>query len=176
MPGIAHFNDSMRDLVKGSVFNFEETGFITGRRKLEHLLYLNIIGGGNLPGHLPKYNSPDKIIQYVEAHDNLTMYDKLMKTNPFESMGRTIRRHTLGTAIVLLSQDPLPPWGPGIFEDQIRDENSYKSPDKINQFDWKRAAQMTQSVDYVKGLIQLRKNHHLFRLQTNLEIRAAVTL
>ncbi len=47
MPGIAHFNDSMRDLVKGSVFNFEETGFITGRRKLEHLLYLNIIGGGN---------------------------------------------------------------------------------------------------------------------------------
>lgn len=177
MPGIAHFNDSMRDLVKGSVFNFEETGFITGRRKLEHLLYLNIIGGGNLPGHLPKYNSPDKIIQYVEAHDNLTMYDKLMKTNPFESMGRTIRRHTLGTAIVLLSQGiPFLHGGQEFLRTKFGDENSYKSPDKINQFDWKRAAQMTQSVDYVKGLIQLRKNHHLFRLQTNLEIRAAVTL
>ena len=42
------------------------------------------------------------------------------------------------------------------------DHNSYKSPDSINQMDWLRRATFNNEVDYMKGLIELRKSTQLF--------------
>ncbi|MFB0918156.1 MAG: type I pullulanase, partial [Clostridiaceae bacterium] len=71
MPRIAHFNDSMRDIVKGSVFLDKEKGFISGKH-VENLVFLNMAGAYNLPNKVPSFQSPDRVIQYVEAHDNYT--------------------------------------------------------------------------------------------------------
>ena len=44
------------------------------------------------------------------------------------------------------------------------DHNSYQSPDSVNQLDWKRRAAFSQEVDYMKGLIALRKQYSSFRM------------
>lgn len=176
MPRIAHFNDSIRVALKGSDFGDEkDRGFISGKNYQEDLLLRNIKGGMHLSSH-SSYVDPEQVIQYVEAHDNLTLYDKLLRSNPNDSEAVRIKRHTLATSILLLAQGvPFIHGGQEFLRTKEGDANSYKSPDEINQFEWERVTTFQQSVAYVKGLIALRKSEYLFRLHTHEEIDAHFT-
>jgi pullulanase len=171
MPRIAHFNDSIRIALKGSDFGDEkDRGFISGKNYLEDLLLRNIKGAMHLSSH-SSYVDPEQVIQYVEAHDNLTLYDKLLRSNPDDSEEVRIKRHTLATSIVLLSQGvPFIHGGQEFLRTKAGVANSYQSPDEINQFEWERVTTFQESVAYVKGLIALRKSEYLFRLHTHEEI------
>ena len=177
MPRIAHFNDSIRIAVKGSDFGDEkDRGFISGKNYLEDLLLRNIKGAMHLSSH-SSYVDPEQVIQYVEAHDNLTLYDKLLRSNPDDSEEVRIKRHTLATSIVLLSQGvPFIHGGQEFLRTKAGVANSYQSPDEINQFEWERVTTYQESVAYVKGLIALRKSEYLFRLHTIEEIEAHFTI
>ena len=176
MPRIAHFNDSIRVALKGSDFGDEkDRGFISGKNYLEDLLLRNIKGAMHLSSH-SSYVDPEQVIQYVEAHDNLTLYDKLLRSNPDDSEEVRIKRHTLATSIVLLSQGvPFIHGGQEFLRTKAGVANSYQSPDEINQFEWERVTTFEESVAYVKGLIALRKSEYLFRLHTHEEIDAHFT-
>ena len=177
MPRIAHFNDSIRIALKGSDFGDEkDRGFISGKNYLEDLLLRNIKGAMHLSSH-SSYVDPEQVIQYVEAHDNLTLYDKLLRSNPDDSEEVRIKRHTLATSIVLLSQGvPFIHGGQEFLRTKAGVANSYQSPDEINQFEWERVTTFQESVAYVKGLIALRKSEYLFRLHTIEEIEAHFTI
>ena len=177
MPRIAHFNDSIRIALKGSDFGDEkDRGFISGKNYLEDLLLRNIKGAMHLSSH-SSYVDPEQVIQYVEAHDNLTLYDKLLRSNPDDSEEVRIKRHTLATSIVLLSQGvPFIHGGQEFLRTKAGVANSYQSPDEINQFEWERVTTFQESVAYVKGLIALRKSEYLFRLHTLEEIEAHFTI
>ena len=177
MPRIAHFNDSIRVALKGSDFGDEkDRGFISGKNYLEDLLLRNIKGAMHLSSH-SSYVDPEQVIQYVEAHDNLTLYDKLLRSNPDDSEEVRIKRHTLATSIVLLSQGvPFIHGGQEFLRTKAGVANSYQSPDEINQFEWERVTTFQESVAYVKGLIALRKSEYLFRLHTIEEIEAHFTM
>ena len=177
MPRIAHFNDSIRIALKGSDFGDEkDRGFISGKNYLEDLLLRNIKGAMHLSSH-SSYVDPEQVIQYVEAHDNLTLYDKLLRSNPDDSEEVRIKRHTLATSIVLLSQGvPFIHGGQEFLRTKAGVANSYQSPDEINQFEWERVTTFQESVAYVKGLIALRKSEYLFRLHTHEEIDAHFTV
>lgn len=133
MPRIAHFNDSIRVALKGSDFGDEmDKGFISGKNYQEDLLLRNIKGGMHIPGH-SSYVNPEQVIQYVEAHDNLTLYDKLLRSNPKDSEEVRIKRHTLATSILLLSQGvPFIHGGQEFMWTKEGVANSYKSTDEIN--------------------------------------------
>ena len=177
MPRIAHFNDSIRVALKGSDFGDEkDRGFISGKNYLEDLLLRNIKGAMHLSSH-SSYVDPEQVIQYVEAHDNLTLYDKLLRSNPDDSEEVRIKRHTLATSIVLLSQGvPFIHGGQEFLRTKAGVANSYQSPDEINQFEWERVTTFEESVAYVKGLIALRKSEYLFRLHTHEEIDTHFTM
>ena len=177
MPRIAHFNDSIRIALKGSDFGDEkDRGFISGKNYLEDLLLRNIKGAMHLSSH-SSYVDPEQVIQYVEAHDNLTLYDKLLRSNLDDSEEVRIKRHTLATSIVLLSQGvPFIHGGQEFLRTKAGVANSYQSPDEINQFEWERVTTFQESVAYVKGLIALRKSEYLFRLHTIEEIEAHFTI
>ncbi len=161
MPGIAHFNDSIRDSVKGSVFEGTEPGMINGQAEMEELVAQNMLGANGLEGYI----SPNQVIQYVEAHDNLTLYDKLSLTNPLDTKEQRIKRHSLGTGIILTSQGvPFIHAGQEFLRTKGGDENSYKSPDSVNQFNWNQPAEYQHSVDFFKGLLSFRKDEELLRL------------
>ncbi len=171
MPGIAHFNDAIRDGLKGFVMDKYDRGFVNGKQGMEDIVKRGIAGGLKYDDHLATYQTPSQVINYVEAHDNYTLWDKLVITQPDVSDEERKQMHKLATAVVLLSQGiPMIHAGQEFMRTKDGDENSYQSPDWINRLNWKRRAEFDHEVEYVKGLIALRKKHPVFRLTSAEEI------
>ncbi|WP_052474667.1 type I pullulanase [Jeotgalibacillus soli] len=172
MPGIGHFNDNLRDGLKGSVFDELDPGFVNGKQGLETLIKQGIAGGLDYDDQIATYRKPGQVIQYAEAHDNLTLWDKLEKTNPDASMEDIKKMHKLASSIVLTSQGvSFLHAGQEFMRTKYGDHNSYQSPDEINQLDWERRAEFDDEVDYMKGLIELRQHYDSFRMTTAEDIQ-----
>jgi len=81
----------------------------------------------------------------------------------------------LAGALILTSQGvPFLHAGVEFCRTKHGDGNSYKSPDSVNQIDWDKKELYYDVFQYFKKLIQLRKNHPAFRIQTANEIRKHV--
>lgn len=165
MKGIAHFNDNIRDGLKGSVFEEKENGFVNGKENMEDRIKKGITAGIDYDTNSSTYQDPEQVLTYVEAHDNHTLWDKLELTNPGDSEEVRKQMHKLSSSILLTSQGiPFLHAGQEFMRTKYGDHNSYKSPDSINQMDWLRRASFNNEVDYMKGLIELRKKYAAFRM------------
>ncbi|WHY31765.1 type I pullulanase [Bacillus wiedmannii] len=176
MKGIAHFNDNIRDGLKGSVFEEKENGFVNGKENMEDRIKKGITAGIDYDVNLSTYQDPEQILTYVEAHDNHTLWDKLELTNPGDSEEVRKQMHKLSSSILLTSQGiPFLHAGQEFMRTKYGDHNSYKSPDSINQMDWLRRASFNNEVDYMKGLIELRKKYSAFRMTSAEQIKKQVS-
>ncbi|WP_144555174.1 type I pullulanase [Bacillus sp. X1(2014)] len=176
MPHIAQFNDKFRDSIKGSSFNLFDKGYALGND--HYLEAANEVMTGSIgytkqgPG---TFNEPFQSLNYVECHDNHTMWDKLLACLPDADDSLRIKYHRLATAIVLLSQGiPFLHSGQEFFRTKKGEGNSYRSSDEINQLDWERKIIYKDNVEYVKRLIQVRKKFACFRMRTSAEIRSNI--
>lgn len=176
MKGIAHFNDNIRDGLKGSVFEEKENGFINGKENMEDRIKKGITAGIDYDTNSSTYQDPEQVLTYVEAHDNHTLWDKLELTNPGDSDEVRTQMHKLSSSILLTSQGiPFLHAGQEFMRTKYGDHNSYKSPDSINQMDWLRRATFNNEVDYMKGLIELRKKYSAFRMTSAEQIKTHVS-
>lgn len=176
MSGIGHFNDNIRDGLKGYVFDDHAKGFINGMQNFEDRIKKGIMAGIDYDKQMATYQDPEQVLTYVEAHDNHTLWDKLELTNPEDSEKVRTQMHKLASSIVLTSQGiPFLHAGQEFMRTKYGDHNSYKSPDSINQMDWVRRATFDKEVKYTKGLIELRNSHPAFRMTTAEQIRKNVT-
>lgn len=165
LPSIGHFNDSIRDGVKGSVFSKEDKGFISGKQGQEETIKKCITGFIN---YSEKYKglfiTPSQSVNYVSAHDNNTLWDKLQCSNPQDNFEDKKSMHKLANAVVLMSQGiPFLHSGVEFCRTKNGIENSYNSPDEINNINWLRKAEFYDVFNYYKGLINIRKQHAAFR-------------
>jgi pullulanase-type alpha-1,6-glucosidase len=83
-------------------------------------------------------DEPEEIINYVDAHDNETLYDLSVLKLPVDtSMADRVRMNTLSLATVTLSQTPSF-WHAGteLLRSKSLDRNSYNSGDWFNRIDW----------------------------------------
>ncbi|MRB74440.1 type I pullulanase [Bacillus thuringiensis] len=176
MKGIAHFNDNIRDGLKGSVFEEKENGFINGKENMEDRIKKGITAGIDYDTNSSTYQDPEQVLTYVEAHDNHTLWDKLELTNPGDSEEMRKQMHKLSSSILLTSQGiPFLHAGQEFMRTKYGDHNSYKSPDSINQMDWLRRATFNNEVNYMKGLIELRKKYSAFRMTSAEQIKTHVS-
>lgn len=176
MKGIAHFNDNIRDGLKGSVFEEKENGFINGKENMEDRIKKGITAGIDYDTNSSTYQDPEQVLTYVEAHDNHILWDKLELTNPGDSDEVRTQMHKLSSSILLTSQGiPFLHAGQEFMRTKYGDHNSYKSPDSINQMDWLRRATFNNEVDYMKGLIELRKKYSAFRMTSAEQIKTHVS-
>ncbi|HEF1906112.1 TPA: type I pullulanase [Bacillus cereus] len=176
MKGIAHFNDNIRDGLKGSVFEEKENGFVNGKQNMEDRIKKGITAGIDYDTNLSTYQDPEQVLTYVEAHDNHTLWDKLELTNPDDSEEVRKQMHKLSSSILLTSQGiPFLHAGQEFMRTKYGDHNSYKSPDSINQMDWLRRATFNNEVDYMKGLIELRKKYSAFQMTSAEQIKTHVS-
>lgn len=161
VPHISFFNDQFRDVIKGSTFSLHDTGFVyedTGKTDQTKRL---------ISGSPTIFASPEQTINYVESHDNHTMWDRFFLFSRTEKKEIKQARHRLATSIVLLSQGvPFLHAGQEFFRTKNGIENSYNSPDHINRLDWDDRSTYKDNVEYIKGLIKLRKLHGAFRLSS----------
>lgn len=184
--GIAFFNDSIRDGLKGSVFDSADTGFVSGKAGQEKLIAHNALGcqydaeaettcwNGNAQDH---YADAGQVVNYAEIHDNLTLYDKLKASVPTDDEATTVARAKLADSVVYLSEGiPDIQLGQEFLRTKGGNGNSYNAGDAANAIDWNRAAQYADSVDYVKGLIKLRKQIKALRLTNYDDINDSVTM
>ncbi|WP_078379349.1 type I pullulanase [Sutcliffiella halmapala] len=177
MPGIAFFNDMVRDSIKGSTFNLFDRGFSLGNTHKTQALKQSLSGSINFDPHFKGlFLEPTQSVNYVESHDNHTMWDKMALCVSHEDEKIRQSRQMLATSIILLAQGiPFLHAGQEFFRTKKGEENSYKSPDSVNWFDWERKQKYSNEVEYFKGLIQLRKSHGAFRFSTSLEIKKHLT-
>ncbi len=162
---IAVFNDAIRDGLKGSVFDAKSQGYISGNAKASSSKVQFGIKGGVGIG-IGWSVEDEMVINYMSAHDNNTLWDKLLLSNPDDSEADRIKMNKLGASIILLSKGA-PFWQAG--EEMLRtkngDENSYMSSDEINNIDWSVLSEGTAQqtvMEYYKGLIALRRSYDIF--------------
>ncbi|WP_039834914.1 type I pullulanase [Paenibacillus sonchi] len=174
LPGIGQFNDGYRDAVKGNIFLPDDPGFIGGRSGLEQAVKTGITGGvvyGQTTGQFA--DEPQQCVNYMECHDNHTLWDKIVLSSPGASNGQHRAMHRLASAMVLTSQGiPFLHAGQEFLRTKDGVENSFRSPVDINWLDWERCAAYADDVTYMKKLIALRRAHPAFRLRSAEEIRA----
>ncbi len=83
-------------------------------------------------------DQPDEVINYVDAHDNETLFDLLALKMPADSsMSDRVRMNTLSLATATLSQAPsLWHAGTDLLRSKSLDRDSYNSGDWFNRIDW----------------------------------------
>lgn len=173
---IAAFSDDIRDGLKGSVFDHHDTGFVSGKDSMETTVKFGVIASTNHPqidygqvnySDVPWAREPWQTITYVSCHDNHTLYDKLKISREDASEEDILKMHQLATGIVLTSQGiPFLHAGVEMLRTKNGVENSYQSPDSINQIVWTRKKEYLDNVQYIQNLILLRKNHPAFCMPT----------
>jgi pullulanase len=178
LPNIGQFNDRFRDSIKGSTFNLYDKGYAFGN---VHYLEAAIEGMAGSIGFLKKenriVNEPVQSVNYVECHDNHTMWDKLESCYPDHDQELLKKFHRLATCMVLLAQGiPFLHSGQEFFRTKYGVSNSYRSPDSVNQLDWDRNWKYLDDVEYIKGIIEIRKKFPCFRIRTAEEIRQKMRL
>lgn len=166
MPKISFFNDEYREVIKGGSSDsvLVNKGFITGN------LY-ETERARNVISALNRYSSPDQTINYVECHDNATVFDKLYISNVEEGLNGILERQKNLTIMVLLSQGiPFIHAGQEFYRTKGGFGNTYNSPDNINCINWDFRDIYKEDVDDIKEIIKLRKNNKCFRYATRTEI------
>lgn len=178
LPGFAFFNDTIRDTLRGSVFDYHLPGYISGAQvDKEHLLHC-------FQGSMSWSNCPSQIINYVSCHDNHTLHDRIAEALPQAGEAELAQRSRFAAAFTLLSTG-IPFFQAG--EEMLRSKksstgkyigNSYCSSDRINSIKWNRLkeTEVQKTVQYYIGLLALRKAHRLFRLHRAEDVLHAISL
>jgi pullulanase len=165
LPGIGHFNDWFRDSIKGSTFNLYDRGYALGNEHYYEAAKQLLAGSIGLE-KMDKgiFTEPVQSVNYVESHDNHTLWDKISVCEEGTDEETKQKHHRLATVMVLLAQGiPFLHSGQEFFRTKKGVGNSYRSPDEINQLDWDRKIQFAENVEYIKGIISIRKSHQAFR-------------
>jgi pullulanase len=168
VPGIAFFSDENRDTLKGHVFEAGLKGFVNGGAGQEWGVKFAAVGCTGHPalGRGTWATGPAQVINYVAAHDNHTLSDKLAHTNPDQTEVERAAMAKLAHGAVFLSQGiPFLHAGEEFLRTKQGVENSYNSPDAINGLDWNALARHGDFVDYVRGLVALRRSRGDLRLR-----------
>ncbi len=179
LKGYSMFSDDFRDSVKGSVFIDEDCGYVNGRAEEKREMIKSALAGGIYHPEVKREaekcraDSPDQSINYTEAHDNLTFYDKLKASMQDADEDSIKAAHKLGGALIFLSQGvPFIQAGQEFMRSKNGVHDSYKSPDSVNSLKWNMADENRDVVSYYKGLIEIRKAYPDFRMKTADEIRS----
>lgn len=177
--GVACFNDTFRNAIKGSEYPDFGLGEVSDPTKTN-----TIVKGMKNQSFT---NELGRSINYVECHDNLTLADKLgmcvlgnTKATKGDIIGKlkiagkldtmknlnkicaTMIFTTPGTVFINGGQEFL--------RSKQGDENSYASSDEINEIKESFITEFSDVTDYYKGLIKLRKTYpDAFCYNTNVD-------
>ncbi len=164
---VGHFNDRFREAIKGATFNVKDVGYIQGNFKNQPLI-AHLLQGSVRDG---QFRAPMESLNYVECHDNHTLFDKLMLALPDVALVDRHKMQRLATSMVVLAQGvPFIHAGQECFRSKDGVENSYQHPDAINRFDWSLVDRYPEAIDDLRQLIRLRLSEPLFRLKSRFAV------
>ncbi len=167
MPHVAFFNDSFRDITKGHTFDLATKGFINGDPTYQLGFEYAFMGSCVDYCFKPRYISSNQSLNYVECHDNHTIYDKLTHSNDDEDEESILDRVNLASGACLFSFGvPFIHMGQEIGQSKCDLGNTYNTP-KVNNMDYALLDKRWDMTTYFKGLISLRNNELSFLKEVN---------
>ena len=157
---IAVFSDDIRDAIKGSVFDANDRGFVSGKPGMEESIKFGIVASCKQAqidyskvnySKAPYSTEPWNTINYCECHDNNALWDKLAISVKDADEETRKQMQELALAIVLTSQGiPFLHAGTEFLRSKMGVENSYASADSINAIDWNLKTQHKYYFAYLK--------------------------
>lgn len=151
IPGVLFFNDYFRNLFK----NKDDLKNTLLFDKIPSLQLIENIFKGSIPG--TNIDGKTQSINYIECHDNITLYDYLVKTEHAITFQRISKLIIFSQAIKIFSS------GISFFhfgEEFLRTKNgiddSYDKGDAINYVNWNNINLLHESF---KDLIYIKKNY-----------------
>ena len=176
VPRFAFFSDTIRDALRGSVFDMTIPGFITGAQVDKNILHSSYMG-------VPFWaQEPTQCVNYVSCHDNNTLIDRITLSVPDAPRHIQVRMNNLAAAFTLTAQG-IPFFQAG--EEMLRtkpdgkgglEHNSFRSSDAVNSIKWNTLDEndVMDTYNYYRGLLKLRKAHDELRLATREEVLETV--
>ena len=176
------FNDDFRNALRGN--NSPSKGYINGEQHNKEKAWLVVEG---LKGSINTIAySPLESINYLDSHDNYTLWDQILKSQIQGIKGREyrevkeenllenffVREDLLGISIIFTAQGiPFMQAGSEFLRSKEGDHNSYKSDDYINGINWIYKGKYLEVFNYYKNIISLRKNYEVFKMGEPYKIR-----
>lgn len=171
MPHVGHFSDRFRDVVKGNNGDLVQKGFASGATG--KMAEAQAVLAASCRDFV--FNTPQKVVNYVECHDNHTLWDKNRVACHNETRDQREKRQILANAMVLLAQGiPFLHSGQEFGRTKQNKGNSYNLGDNINQIDYDRRDRHLPILHATKELIRIRKEHPSFRMVSSEDISNAV--
>ena len=168
-PDVGVFCDLTRDAIKGDAFIERAPGFVNGGEGLEQDILRAVIGWRDGWGeYTPR--SCSQIVNYVSAHDNFTLWDKLVMclgVNGDEAgaadldglWADVLEQNKLAAFICFTCQGRLFfQAGEEFGRTKLGEGNSFRSPPRLNMLCWERVRRFEGLTDYYRQLIRLRKS------------------
>ncbi len=168
LPEFAFFNDSYRDIVKGPTYESElyKRGYVGGDASYNDGLIYAMFGS------YPKFMKASQSLNFVECHDNHSLFDKLSKSNEGESEDTLLKRVMLANSIVDISFGvPFFHMGQEIGQSKMGLGNTYNIP-KINYLDYALVDERWDMVVYFKLLNHIRRRTRFFSHTDSDEIKS----
>ena len=160
---IGFFCDDTRDSIKGNVFDTGNAGYVNGAPQHGYEV-LHSIGAwrGGQHGYWPR--QAGQVVQYISAHDNLTLWDKLAavgRRRDYDAPDAELLAQNRLAAGIYLTCQGLPfmqageEWG----RTKHGDHNSYKGPLETNKLDWTRAhrPEFAALTAFYRGMLTIRR-------------------
>ena len=168
MPGVAAFSDDIRNALRGTL-DLSEGGFIHGVEGNKEALKFGIVGGVEHPevnhSEAAWCADPRQHVSYVTCHDDHNLRDRLEHLSPDASEEERLKMAKLAHFGVFTSQGvPFIFCGEEMYRSKRGEKNTYNMPDEYNAIDWALKSEYNDLVEYCKGLIAMRKEHHAFSL------------
>ncbi len=162
--GFGAFNDDFRDAVKGSTRG-DDGGFIQNGGRIEELK-------SGIMASIHKWaEQPSEAIEYAACHDDMTLWDKIVKSTRGVPDEKRRRMQKMAGALIFTSQGiPFLHSGQEMCRTKGGVESSWNASEEINMIHWGWKKEYRDVFEYHKGLIALRKAHPAFRMDTRAEI------
>lgn len=151
---VAFFNDDFRRTIRGNYIDDKNAymlGFVDNKDRVKHVLSGSYEYGLNIK----------QTINYIECHDNYTVYDKVSRF--FDDNKMIIRVCKLSLALVMISRGiPFINSGEEFLRTKHGIDNTYNLDDSINMLDWHRKNNYLEVSNYFSDLCLLRKTNKEF--------------
>ncbi len=158
---VAFFNDTIRNGIKGSVFDINEKGFIAN-----NATYAKDVRSGVRANTTEARgwtaNAPEQCVTYADCHDNATLYDQITASYTKDEYGvrneKAVKANKLAAGIQFTSQGiNFMLAGEEFGRTKYGDTNSYKSSPEINKIRWQNIVDYADVVSYYKGIMKIKR-------------------
>lgn len=164
LPEVAFFNDRYRNIARGigSRAALEQCGYLLGNLDFVHGFKFVYMGSAyNIT--YPKLFNLNQSLNYVECHDNATLYDVIKSSTEISDIPRLIKK--VNKAILLSFGIPFIHAGQEIGLTKYNHHNTYNKGDKFNKFDYSILDKRYDLVNSLISFIKVRKAIKIFNIE-----------